>query len=232
MRLLGDAYTTLHPETTITVLKSIGSSGAFKAVPKGAIEIGLSSRPATDEESQRNLRTVEYGRSPTVFTVRMENPVRSITMGQIADIYSGKMQTWPDGEQIRPVMRQPGDDNSRQVSGLSPEIGQAILEAINRNGLPFAVTDQEAANKAETIPGSFGVSALALILSEKRNLRALSIDGIAPTPENLSSGRYPLRKTFYFVLPIDPAPAAKDFINFVVSPAGREVLRQTGHSVH
>ena len=231
MRLLGNAFTKSHPETKIILLGSIGTSGAIKAVPKGAIDIGLSSRPLTEEETRSGLSATEYARSPTVFTVRTINTVTSISTSQIADIYSGKMQNWPDGKPIRPVMRQPGDDNVRQVADLSPEIKLALIAAEKRQGLPFAVTDQEAADKAESIPGSFGISTLALILSEKRSLRALSLNGVEPTPENLSSGRYPLVKRFYFVLPKDPAPAAKEFVGFVNSPPGRELLQQTGHTL-
>ncbi|WP_291993053.1 substrate-binding domain-containing protein [Candidatus Accumulibacter sp. ACC003] len=231
MRLLGEAFTKAHPETTVIVLDSIGTSGAIRAVPKGAIEIGLSSRLPSDEEARNGMTTVEYARSLAVFAVPGSSAVASITLAQVADIYSGKLTTWPDGSKIRPVMRQPGDDNTRQIKRLSAAIEQALDAAEKREGLTYAATDQEAADKMEHISGSIGVTTIALIRSEKRSLRPLALDGVEPNLENLSSGRYPMFKHFYLVLPKEPTPAAKEFVQFMRSPPGRRILEENGHIV-
>lgn len=229
MRLLGSAYAKLHPDSRPIILDSIGTSGAIKAVPTGAIEIGLSSRPLKDEEAARGMVTVEYARSPTVFAVQAKSSAKSITLAEIADIYTGRMTSWPDGSRIRPIMRQPGDDNTRQVKSLSKDIENALADAEKREGLSYASNDQEAADKMETIQGSIGVTTIALIRSEKRSLRPLAINGIEPSMENMRSGRYPLVKQFNFVLPKAPSPAVRNFVDFVKSPQGRKILEQNGN---
>ncbi len=229
MQRLAEAYAKAQPDTKVAILTSIGTSGAIKAVPKRAIEIGLSSRTLTDEETRSGMSTIEYARSPTVFAVHEKTRADGLTLRSIADIYTGKMANWADGTSIRPLLRQPGDDNTRQVKSLSPEIENALTLAEKKPGMAFAVSDQEAAEKLETIHGAFGVTTLALIRSERRSLRALAIDGVEATPENAKSGRYPLTKHFYFVLPKEPTPAALDFIRFVESDKGKEILRQSGH---
>jgi phosphate transport system substrate-binding protein len=231
MRLLGEAFASRHPASRPVVLDSIGTSGAIRAVPKGAIDIGLSSRPLTEEETRSGLTTHEYARSPTVFAVQERNPVASITVEQLAAIYGGRMTHWPDGTRIRPVLRQPGDDNTRQIRMLSAEFEKALGLAERRPGLTFASNDQEAADRMEGTPGSIGVTTLALIRAEKRRLRPLALDGVEPTPENAATGRYPMIKRFYFVLPREPAPAVREFLGFVASPQGRRLLEQTGHIV-
>jgi len=231
MHLLADAYAKSHPDSKITILTSIGTSGAIKAVPKHAIEIGLSSRILTDEEIRAGLSVTEYARSPTVFAVQEKNKAVSMTLNQLADIYSGKLANWPDGTPIRLILRQPGDDNTHQIKRLSSEMEKAVNSAEQKPGMAFAVTDQEAAEKLEGIQGALGVTTLALIRSEKRNLRALAIDGVEATPENASSGRYPMVKHFYFVLPKDPTPEAEQFVKFVKSDRGKEILRQYGHFI-
>ncbi len=231
IRLLGEAFAQSRPDTKVVVLPSIGTSGAIKAVPKGAIEIGLSSRGLTEDESRTGLVTQEYAQSPTVLAVHKNIKATSVTLSQLSDIYNGKVTTWPDGTRIRPVMRQPGDDNTRQIKALSADVEKAVAVAEQQPGALFAVTDQEGADKMEAVPGSIGVTTIALIRSENRSLHALAIGGVEPTPENARTGRYPLVKHFYFVLPKAPSAAVLDFVAFVQSPAGRKILERTGHTV-
>lgn len=229
MRLLGEAFSKNNPDIKVIVLYSLGSSGAIKAVPKGVIDIGLTSRALTEEERTTGIKDVEYARSPTVLAVHAKSKASALTHDQLADIYTGKLASWPDGSVIRPIMRQPGDDNTRQIRELSPELEKALVAAEQRQGLAFATTDQEAADKMESTPGAVGVTTLALINSEGRQLRPLTLDGVEPSVNNASSGKYPLVKKFFFISTPIPSAAAQQFMSFVGMPAGREILTQTGH---
>ena len=229
MRLLGEAFSTKYPDMKVTVLSSLGTSGAIKAVPKGALDIGLASRVLSDEERATGVVATEYARTPTVMAVSMKLKVTGITREQLADIYSGKLAKWPDGTPTRPVLRQPGDDNTKQIKSLSPAIEKALTAAEQRTGLPFAVIDQEAADKVESIPGAIGITTLALIKSEGRLLRPLTLDNVEPTVKNGASGNYPIIKRFFFVTQPAPSAAVQKFIAFVNSPAGLAILAQTGH---
>jgi phosphate transport system substrate-binding protein len=229
MRLLGDAFGKQNPDTKVTVLPSVGTSGAIKAVPKGAIDIGLSSRPLTEEERKLGAIAVEYARTPLVFAVATKTQVRTLTLDQVADIYNGKMVNWPDGSQIRPVLRQAGDDNTRQVKLMSPALDKALSAAEQRPGMPFATTDQEAADKTESIPGALGVTTLSLINSENRPLRALTLNNVEPTAGNGASGTYPHVKRLYLITQNNQSAPVKRFIAFLQSSAGREILNRAGH---
>ena len=229
MQRLADAFVQQNPDMKATVLPSLGSSGAVKAVPKGAIDIGLSSRPLTDAERQGGIVAVEYARTPLVFAVCTNTQTTVITLDQVADLYAGKLLNWPDGSQIRPVLRQPGDDNTRQVRNMSPALDQAITLAEQRPGMPFAVTDQDAADKIGSIPGAIGVTTLGLILAENRPMRALTLDGIEPTAENTAAGRYPHQKRLFLITLAKPAAKVERFNAFLNSPSGRDILIRTGH---
>ena len=231
MQRLAEAYKKVEPRIDITVLPSIGSSGAIKAVPQGAIDIGLSSRPLKDSETGSGAVSVEYARSPTVLAVSNDLALDEIRTAQLIDIYTGKLTKWPDGALIRPIIRQPGDDNTLQLKALSPAVKEAVEFADTRSGLLFAATDQETVDMIENTPGSFGVTTLALILSEKRKMHSLKLDGAEPTAEMCVAGRYPLIKYFYFILPPSPPAHVQDFLKFVKSSAGTAVLMQFGNYV-
>ena len=231
MKQIANAYNKSHPHAKAIVLESIGSSGAIKGVARGAIEVGLSSKTLTENEKQLGLRIIEYARTPTVFAVRPENSKTGITVDEILSIYSGKLTRWPDGTLIRPILRQPGEHNTEQILKLSSDMAAALHLAENRPGTPFAVTDQEAAGKMENIPGSIGVTTLGLILSEKRSLRPLILNGVSPTPENAHAGRYLMVKHFYLVLSKTPSPETMAFVKFLRSPSGQTILKRTGHTL-
>jgi phosphate transport system substrate-binding protein len=229
MRLLADAFGKRNPDMKVTVLPSVGTSGAIKAVPKGVLDIGLSSRSLTEEERKLGMIALEYARTPLVFAVSTKTRVRALTLDQIADIYSGQMVRWADGSQIRPVLRQAGDDNARQIKDISPALDKALSAAERHPGMPFATTDQEAADKTESIPGALGVTTLSQINSESRSLRALTLNGVEPTVGNAASGKYPHVKRSFLITRADPSAAAKRFIVFIQSPAGREILIRAGN---
>lgn len=229
--LLGKAFAAQHPDILVRVLPSVGSSGAIKAVPKGGLDIGLSSRALTPEESKPGLIALEYARSPLVFAVAAKSSATGLTLDEIADIYAGRKAAWPDGSQIRPVLRQAGDDNTSQVKKMSPAIAAALTDAEKLTGLPFATTDQEAADKTEGIPGALGVMALSLMRSENRALRPLALGGVEPTVANIASGRYPYVKHFYLILRAGQSATVQQFVAFVQSPAGHEILTHSGNWV-
>lgn len=229
MRLVGDAFAKAHPGMKVVMLSSLGSSGAIKAVPRGAVEIGLASRPLTAGEASLGAVSTEYARSPLVFAVSTKTAVTALTLDQVADIYSGKTSSWGDGAQIRPILRQSGDDNTRQVRAMSPAVDKALSLAEKRPGMPFATTDQEAADKTETVPGAFAATTLGLILSENRALRALTLEGVEPTAGNGASGRYPHAKRFFLITRTNQTAAVATFVAFLRSPAGRDILARNGH---
>mgnify|MGYP002138780563 CR=1 FL=1 len=85
--------------------------------------------------------------------------------------------------------------------------------------------------KLEKVAGAMGPSTLALMISEKRALKALALDGVAPSAQTIANGSYPLVKHVLMVTGPKSPPEAQAFVTFVQSAPGREILRQTGHWV-
>ena len=231
MQLLAQAYAKTRADAKITVLPSMGSGGGIKAVLAGAIQIGVSSRPLSEAESKAGAVAIEYGRTPFVFATAMTSKVTGITTQNLVDFYSGKVDEWPDGSKLRVVLRPIGDSDSDTIKAMSPAMREAKSAAEQRKGMVFTVTDQETASAIEKVSGALGPSTLALLISEKRALKALTLDGVAPSAQNLANGSYPLVKQLLIVTGPKTSPDAQAFVSFVRSGAGREILEQTGHWV-
>ncbi|CRI63571.1 Extracellular solute-binding protein, family 1 [Thiocapsa sp. KS1] len=231
MQILGEAYASTQPGTEITVLPSLGSSGGIKAMLSGVIQIALTSRALTDTEVKAGAVQVAYARTPFVFATAATNTTTGLSLQELVDIYAGRSVDWPDGTRIRLVMRPIGDSDSDMIKAMSPAMDLALSGAETRKGMAFAVTDQDAADTLERIPGALGPSTLAQIRSENRALKALELDAVEPSPTTIADGSYPYYNTLFMVTRSETSPAVRQFMEFVRSPAGGEILTRTGHWV-
>ena len=228
MQRLAEEFTAGNPDIRITSVPSLGSGGGIKAVVAGAIGLAVTSRPLNEGERKLGAVEMEYARTPFVFAVSTQSKVTAMTSGELADIYAGRRVTWADGSPVRIVLRPASDVDTEMVRNISPEIRSGLAAAEARPGVRFSVNDQDAANDLERIPGAIGPSSLALIVSEKRALRALKLDGGEPTPGNAASGAYPYYKRLFLVTGAKRSAAVERFVAFVRSPAGRKILAGNG----
>ena len=223
---LAEAYALKHPGSKVIAIEGLGSSGSIKAVTAGALDISLSARPLKPAERAENLTEKEIARTPLVLASMRKHD--GFTMADIAKIFDGSLSTWPDNSPLRPILRPDSDAESALLRAISPEIDRALSMAHQRKGVHLAITDQDSADAIEKIPGAIGTSTLALILSERRKITALPLNGVAPSLSSLAEGRYHLYKPLYLITRQTPSNSAQGFIAFIYSKAGHQVLSDNG----
>lgn len=231
MQLLAKAFSEDHPEIKTIVLPSLGSGGSIKALDAGKIDLALSARPLKDKESAKGLSATLYARTPIVFATHKKTPSDEIDLTELARIYAGKTSTWPDGTPLRLILRPAEESDTELLRGLSKEMDAAVTVAHTRKDLFVAFNDQDNAAALETVPGSLGLTTLAQILSESRNLKPLNFNGQTASLEGLHSGEYPYFKSLYLVVGTAPSDTVETFVSYVFSRTGRDILTATGHDV-
>ena len=229
MKLLGEQFRKTHPDITITVLPSLGSSGGIKALLGGELDIAISYREPSGDEQNRGLISIEYAKTPFVFITHKTNKLSNITLQDVADIYNGKTTTWPDDTPIRLILRPAGESSTKILANMSEDMNKAVQNSSKRSGLNIAVNDQENADLIERLPGSFGAAGLCQLISEKRNLNILSLNGIRPSVRTLSDGAYLYFKDLYIITGPRSSPLVRQFIDFVFCSSGQSILSRTGH---
>jgi phosphate transport system substrate-binding protein len=147
---------------------------------EGAIDIGRAGRHLNPEELSMGLKEVKYAKSPFVFVTAKNGKGMDLTHEMIVGIYRGDIRKWPDGTPIRLILRPEGDVDTIMLKGISHDMREAVGKAQARKGMTIAMDDQENADKLEKIKGSFGTSTLTQIISEKRALTVLPLNGITP----------------------------------------------------
>jgi phosphate transport system substrate-binding protein len=108
-------------------------------------------------------------------------------------------------------------------------MAQAANAALAREGMLIATTDTESADALERIPGAVGTAALSTLVSERRALKAVTINGHEASTKALAAGRYPWHKTIYLITHENTPPAVANFIRFAGTPAARAILSDNGN---
>lgn len=226
IKLLAEAYRVRHPETQIIVVPALGSSGGIRAVAAGVLDLGLSGRPLTPTERGQRLVEQEIARTPLVLATMHAHP--GFTLSEVVQIYRGTLQTWPDGSPLRLILRPQTDTESTILRLISPEMDRAVTVAHARPGVHIAIVDQDSADAIERIPGAFGTSSLALILSEQRKMKALRVNGVMPSVATLADGSYPCYKALTLITGRNPSEPVKGFVEFILSRQGARMLSNHG----
>jgi phosphate transport system substrate-binding protein len=229
MKVLGEAFRKVHPQAKTILVPGLGSGGGRKALMGGAIDIAVTSAAGKDSEKLDGAAAALYGRTPFVFATSKKNPVSGLTTQEIVDIWSLKRTTWPDGSRLRLILRPATDSDTALLKSISPAMAEAVKSALAREGMKSALSDSDSADALETIEGALGTSSLALIISEKRSLKALAVNGVTPSPRTIADGTYPYFKSLYLLTGPKPSQATQEFVSFVRSARGRETLGQLGH---
>ena len=229
MTLIGKAFEKLHPEHSIKVLPSLGTAGGIKALQSGALQIAVSNRDVTPEEKAAGLSAAKYGTTAFVFIAHAKTPPLALTKEMLADIYSGKQQSWPNGQAIRVVLRPVQDADTKSLNSISPLVAAAVSAGRARSGMVVAITDTDSADQIEKTPDAFGTSTLALLMSENRYVNLLSLDKVKPSVQSIHDGTYPYTKDLYLIVSSTPSGGTRQFLQFIDSPQGAAILKKTGH---
>lgn len=203
------------------------------------VDLLLATEPSDEELAMAEEAGVELVKVPFcydafVFLVNAKNPVDSLTVQQIRDIYIGKTRLWEDvggedGLTIVPFEREKNSGSQTAMENLVmqgvPLTGAVPNEIVtSMGGLIKRVGDYD--NGLNSLGYSYLYYVDALYHSGET--KVLSIDGIAPTPENLRSGAYPFSTCYYAVYRKGDLNAAA-FATWLVSEAGQRCVQQAGY---
>lgn len=230
VRVLAEAFSKRHPEIRIEVPASIGSSGGIRAAADGAVALGLVSRPLKEKEKGLGLTARSYARSPMIIAVHPSVAEENITSAELLDIYRGTKRTWRDGREIVVLTREPGDSSVEVLVKGVPGFREVYEESQQARRWTTLLKDLAMNEALARTPSAIGLSDLGAVTIEQHVIKPLKVNGVAPTLDNLQSGKYPLHKTLAFAYREERLSAgASLFIDFVRSTEGEKILRANGY---
>ncbi|MBQ7251837.1 MAG: substrate-binding domain-containing protein [Kiritimatiellae bacterium] len=173
-------------------------------------------------------------RDAFVFFVHADNPCTNLTSQQVRDIYSGQAKTWRDAGVAfdAPLLPFQRNKNSGSQTTLERIMGDTPImppmEEDRLGGMGDIFRDvADYRNRRGAIGFSFRYYATELVNAGK--IRLLSLDGVAPTVENIRSGAYPFTADSYLVTAGEGTGDVQRLADFLVSPAGRALVEAVGY---
>jgi len=230
-KAFAEHYMKEHPDVTITVSES-GSGNGAKALLNGACDIAMLSRDLKESESKAMK---EKGITPTPFVVAHDalpivvhpsNRVKGLTIAQLRDIYTGKVSNWKQlGGSDTKIVVISRDTNS----GTYETFKELVLKATDKivANAEYVGSNGALRQRVQSTEGAIGYVGLGFL---DKNVKALEIEGIAPTPETALNKSYKLsRELFMFTngMPMKGSLKAK-FLGLCHTEKGAEIIEEIG----
>lgn len=213
--------------SSIEVPKSIGSDGAIKAVQTGTLDLGLISRDLTAAEKSAGLKEIPYARVGIVFATHPSTPDTDVSKEDIVKIHQGIKTTWSNGNKIVVLIRGKHDSSNLILFHLIPGFEQAIDESLQEKRWQVMYHDVDMSTALRNKPGVLGHTDTTDIKINP-GIKALTLNGVAATPENIQNGSYPFSKQLSFVYKDSLSERAKAFVAFATSEEGRSIIAGNG----
>lgn len=220
------AFETRNGASPFAVGRGSSSGSALRAVAAGRLDVGLSSKLPSKADRAAGLESVEVARTAVVFAVHASvKGVTGLSRAQVCAIYAGKVTHWQavGGPRlaILPLSRYPKSTPTKIVRKHVAcfREGPGVLRLVKAGDMAKALASK---------PGTIGFTNLSVVQQHAGAIRALALDGTAPTPANLQSGAYPMIRRFFLITKGAPAGPVADLAAFVKSAEGARVIRASG----
>jgi len=219
---LADAFMAIHDKTKITITTSSSDEG-LKEIVDGTAQVALMSRFLRENEYKEHpdLKGYTIGSLAMAIIVHPDNPVESLSLEQIRDIYTGDIKTWkqfggPDKPIDLIVLDQGADlrylfDDTFLEGGKTKTPKKTTTSVKN----PESLRAQVATN-----PNAIGYIMLQTI---DASVRAVPVNKIEPTYENASTGLYPLLFQMTLLTKDMPVDVAREWILYIITD-GQEIV--------
>ena len=234
-------YRQVEPEISIAVTGG-GSGTGIAALINGTVDIANASRAMKDSEFEdaraNGIEAIEHvvAIDALAIIVHPDNPVSELSIQQLSDIYTGKIANWQEvGGNDAPIVLLSRETNSgthvyfleevvRQGDGEDTSIfaPQTILMPSS-----VGITSELRRN-----PNSIGYDGLGYVDPKHEKIIAVAKDNespfVFPSVETALDNTYPLARNLFMYTAGEPIGAIADYLNWILSPTGQEIVTQLG----
>lgn len=221
---LSEAFMEKYPDVTVTA-EFVGSGAGVEAVTNGTADIGNSSRSLKDEEKAAGVVENVVAIDGIAVCVDPANEVANLTKEQLTNIYNGTVTNWKEvggaDEPIIVIGREAGSGPRGAFEELVDLVdGCKYANELDSTGAVIA--------KVASTPGAIGYASLDAL---DDSVKALSLEGVEATAENIKAGNYFLSRPFVMATKgeiSEQNDLVQAWFDFVLGDEGQQVASEVG----
>ena len=221
---LSEAFMEKYPDVTVTA-EFVGSGAGVEAVTNGTADIGNSSRSLKDEEKAAGVVENVVAIDGIAVCVDPANEVADLTKEQLTNIYNGTITNWKEvggaDEPIIVIGREAGSGTRGAFEELV-DLKDACKYANELDSTGAVIA------KVASTPGAIGYASLDAL---DDSVKALSLEGVEATAENIKAGNYFLSRPFVMATKGEisgQSDLVQAWFDFVLGDEGQQVASEVG----
>ena len=221
---LSEAFMEEYPDVTVTA-EFVGSGAGIEAVTNGTADIGNSSRSLKDEEKAAGVVENIVAIDGIAVCVDPANEVADLTKEQLTNIYNGTITNWKEvggaDEPIIVIGREAGSGTRGAFEELV-DLQDACKYANELDSTGAVIA------KVASTPGAIGYASLDAL---DDSVKALSLEGVEATAENIKAGNYFLSRPFVMATKGEVSEQndlVQAWFDFVLGDEGQQVASEVG----
>ena len=221
---LSEAFMEEYPDVTVTA-EFVGSGAGIEAVTNGTADIGNSSRSLKDEEKAAGVAENVVAIDGIAVCVDPANEVADLTKEQLTNIYNGTITNWKEvggaDEPIIVIGREAGSGTRGAFEELV-DLQDACKYANELDSTGAVIA------KVASTPGAIGYASLDAL---DDSVKALSLEGVEATAENIKAGNYFLSRPFVMATKgeiSEQNDLVQAWFDFVLGDEGQQVASEVG----
>lgn len=233
----------IYPETTEFgngVFEYNNTSYGYELLAQKKTDVFFGAYPSKEqiayaEECGTEFIYTPIGHEAFVFFVHKDNPINNLTTQQIKDIYSGKITNWKEvGGNDEEIVAYQRNEGSGSQSMLKRFMGDTpIMDAPSEqvNDMMAGIIEQVADYRSKTSSIGFSFRYYVEGIIKNPDIKIISIDGIAPTVDNIKSETYPIITKLYAVSTANEENSnVQILIDWILSEEGQRIIEETGYA--
>ena len=238
-----EAYQGANSNVAVAVTGG-GSGTGVAALINGTVDIANSSRKLKQSEidlaEQNGASPVEFivGYDALAVYVHADNPLSSLSIGEIANIYAegGTAEVWSDvGTEVPGCSSQEIVRVSRQNnSGTYAYFREAVLGNQDyKLGSRDMHGSKDVVDLVERTPCAIGYSGLAYKTDHVKVLCVASEQGgdcVEPSVATAVDGTYPVARPLFMYTRGEPEGAVKEYLDWIMSDEGQCIILDKGYA--
>jgi len=220
------AYSQQHPNVLFTV-RGGGSRLGERWLESGRVDLAASTYfPRADEASAAIMR-VPIGLDGVAVVVHADNKVADLTLAQLRDLYSGRILDWQDvGGQAGDVLLVSREDGSATRTLFEERVMDAERVTLTAVVMP---SSEDVVGYVATHPNAIGYVSRAYVMAddpqgEDTAVRVVALEARLPTRQEIAAQSYSLTRPIFLLRRRSDTARSQPFIDFVLSPAGQEIV--------